>query len=253
MGLTVAVANQKGGVGKTTVTLNLGAALGEVGRRVLLIDLDPQACLSLALGVEEAPGFVDEMLLEGREIAECLGEAILPGVDLLAARQELMAGEPQLARRGDPQSQLKQALEPLRGEYDFVFIDCPPSLGLLTINALVAADYALIPVQSEYLALRGVTMILRAIRTVREQWNPKLKIMGILVSMYDPRTTLSEQVLDALRSRFGDELFKVVIRYSAWLKRSPMYHEAVLTTAPSSTVADDYRKLAQEVATYASG
>jgi len=246
MGRTIAIANQKGGVGKTTVALNLGAALAEAGRSVLLVDMDPQGCLSLAVGAEQAEGFVDE-LLQGRPANECICRGGAEGVDLIPSRQDLIGLELQMGGQDGVQQKLRDALGSIRDEYHYVLIDCPPSLGLLTINALVAADYVLIPVQSEFLALRGLTMVLRAVRTVRERWNPELKLMGILVSIYDPRTTLSERVLEALQSRFGDQLFDVVIRYSAWLKRSPMYQQSVISASPNSAVAESYRQLAREV------
>ena len=252
-------ANQKGGVGKTTTVLNLGAALAEVGRQVVMLDMDPQASLTLAVGAEDGEGYVDQLLEAGGRRAEAKAQApgltgkegpALPtvgGVSVIPSRFELADTERRLAASPDGQQWLARGLEGLKEEYDFILIDCPPSLGQLTVTALVAADWALIPMQCDYLALRGVALALKAVQTIQEQTDAKLKVLGVLPTVYNPRTVHSEEVVRAARERLGKLVLNTTIRYSAWVKKSPVARESVLSYAGYSAVADDYRKLAGEV------
>lgn len=247
MSTVIAIANQKGGVGKTTMVANLGPALGERAKRVLVVDLDPQASLSLTFDLEEVEQGVADLLLGGAPLSDSALHQITPNVDLLPAGEALTRVQVELARRKAPEGLLRTGLSKLAANYDFVLLDCPPTLDLLTINALVAADQVLVPLSSEYLSLRGLKRILGLIEAVQQEWNPALRLMGIAVSIYDTRSSMSEEVLEALRQRFGAQLFESTIRYSAWLKKSPAYDQSLLTLAPKSAVAQDFRKLAGEI------
>ena len=247
MSTIIAIANQKGGVGKTTMVANLGPALGERAQRVLIVDLDPQASLSLTFDLEEAEQGVAELLLGGTALSQEALHQVAPQVDLLPAGAALTQVQVELARRPAPEGLLRAGLAGLAEYYDFVLLDCPPTLDLLTINALVAADQVLVPLSSEYLSLRGLKRILGLIEAVQREWNPALRLLGIAVSIHDTRSSMSEEVLEALQQRFGAQLFASTIRYSAWLKRSPAYEQSLLSLAPKSAVAEDFRKLAGEI------
>lgn len=226
---------------------NLGPALGERGKRVLVVDLDPQASLSLTFDLDEVEHGVADVLLGKAPRTSSMLHQIAPSVNLLPASETLTRVQVELARRKTPEALLRTGLTPLAADYDFVLLDCPPTLDLLTINALVAADQVLVPLSSEYLSLRGLKRILGLIEAVQQEWNPELRLMGIAVSIYDPRSSMSDEVLAALQQRFGAQLFESIVRYSAWLKRSPAYDQSLLTLAPKAAVAEDFRKLAGEI------
>ena len=245
MGIVVAIANQKGGVGKTTVTANLGAALTRKGQQVLLIDIDPQACLSLSFGIENPPSSIGPLLTN--ETDRCEPHLLEEGMALIPADDNLAMAEIAIAQTSQPESRLRDAVGELKGEYDFVLIDCPPTIGLLTTNALVAADFLLIPVCSEYLALRGLRRILGVYEGIRERLNPDLKLLGVLIAIFDNRSRMSEQIQEVLGERFGELLFKTVIRQSAWAMRAPAHERTILSIAPHSGIAQDYMDLAAEV------
>ena len=247
MGVVIAVANQKGGVGKTTVVANLGMVLRQQKYRVLLIDLDPQACLSLSFGIEAATNGIGAALTGRTPIEGCISQTGTEGTDLIPADEVLSLTEGALSQLPDPQQRLARTLEALVPNYDFVLLDCPPTVGLLTSNALVAADHLIVPICSEYLALRGLRRILGLFKAVRERWKPGLNLLGILVAIYDRRSKMSEQILQILRERFGSQLFRTVIRQSAWAKRAPAHEQPIITLAPHSGIADDYRRLGVEV------
>ena len=246
----VVIASQKGGVGKSTCTLNLGAALLERGQRVLLIDLDPQANLTLGLGLD--PG---ELSIS---IAQTLAPDGLPlekvirttasGLDLVPAAIDLAMTELELANALGRDQALQEALtETLRARYDFILIDTPPSLALLTINALVAARWVLIPVQAHFYALKGMAHLLKLVRQVRGRLNKELGVLGILTTFYDGRTQLSRQVLETLQEEYADQVFRTVVRTTVRLAEAPISGMPVLTTAAHSDAAQAYRDLAEEV------
>ena len=248
-GATVlAVANQKGGVGKTTTTVNVGAYLA-LGVRVLLVDLDPQANATSSLGIE--PGGVE---LSTYEVL--LGDAVLPQtvvatgygqLDLAPASRALAGAQVELVDIPDREYRLRMALGDVRQNYDLVLVDTPPSLGILTLNALVAADLLLAPVQCEYLALEGVAQLMETIDLVRATLNPRLELLGMLMTMYDPRTRLSTQVVDEVRRHFPERTFDTVIPRSVRLSEAPSFGKPVLQYEPSSRGATAYADLAQEL------
>ncbi|MFV0406287.1 MAG: ParA family protein [Propioniciclava sp.] len=248
--VVIAMTNQKGGVGKTTTTINLGAALAETGRRVLLVDFDPQGSASVGLGVN--PHTLDTSvynLLLGRGLDP--DDVILPteieGLDLLPANIDLSAAEVQLVSEVAREQTLRRVLKPLRSEYDLILIDCAPSLGLLTVNALTASDYAVIPLECEFVALRGVALLTDTIDKVTERLNPDLAILGILGTMYDGRTLHSREVLERVVEAFGDVVFHSVIRRTVKFPETTVAGEPITTYAPSSPGATSYRTLAREV------
>jgi len=245
MGVVIAVANQKGGVGKTTVTANLGASLRLKGQRVLLIDLDPQACLSLSFGIQEPSTSIGDILLDPER--EWAPQEVENGLQLIPADDELSRAELLLSQTPAPEQRLSERLSEIREAYDVILCDCPPTIGLLTTNALVAADYLLVPVCSEYLALKGLRKILGLFQGIRARWNPRLSLLGILVAIYDRRSRMSEQILSVLKERFGSQLFETVIRQSAWAKRAPAHERSIVSLVPSSGIAQDYVALADEV------
>ena len=246
----VAMCNQKGGVGKTTTTINLGAALAEYGRRVLLVDFDPQGSLSVGLGLN--PHDMDLTvynLLMDRDVK--VGDVVVPtvieGMDLIPSNIELSAAEVQLVHEVGREQTLARALAPALGEYDVVLIDCQPSLGLLTVNALTASDGVVVPLECEYFALRGVALLKSTIDKVQERLNPKLHIDGLLGTMYDGRTLHSREVMERLVQAWGDTVFHTVIRRTVKFSDSTVAGEPITTYATSSPGADSYRQLAREV------
>ena len=248
--VVLAIANQKGGVGKTTTTVSLSAALAEAGVRVLVIDLDPQGNATTGLGVRAGPDdatsyhvLVDEALIE-----ESVLPSVVPGLDLLPASLDLAGAEIELVPAFSREARLKKALDRVRMTYDVVLIDCPPSLGLITINALVAADRALVPIQCEYYALEGLGQLMRTVDLVSSNLNDDLALGGIAMTMYDARTKLSQQVVDEVRTHFGDLVFSTVIPRTVRLSEAPSFGQPITTFDPSSKGARSYRRLADEVA-----
>ena len=250
MGRIVAVVNQKGGVGKTTSTINLGAALAEEGARVLLVDFDPQGALSVGLGLN--PNAMDttvyNLLLDGSvELADVLTPSKVPGLDLIPSNIDLSAAEVMLVNEVAREQLLKSALAPAQGTYNYILIDCPPSLGLLTVNALTAADAVLIPLECEYFALRGMALLMDTLAKVKERLNPALEVLGIVATMLDARTIHGREVLSRVSEAFGDKLFKTVIHKTIKFSEAPVVGEPILTYASSSNGAQEYRDLAREV------
>ncbi len=246
----VALCNQKGGVGKTTSAINLGAALAEVGRRVLLVDFDPQGALSAGLGFQ--PHQLDRttynLLMErGVSIDDVRLKTQVPGIDLLPSNIDLSAAEIQLVTEVAREQTLARAIAPVTGEYDFVLIDCQPSLGLLTVNALTAAHGVIIPLECEYFSLRGVALLIDTIEKVQHRLNPDLKLDGILATMYDGRTLHGREVFFRLLVAFGDTVFDTVISRTVRFPETTVAGEPITSWAPSSAGAKAYRNLAREV------
>ncbi len=248
--MIIAITNQKGGVGKTTTAINLSAALANKGLRTLLVDLDPQANSSLT--------FLDTHQLE-RSIYDALTEPDVhiadvvqpipasPKLDLAPSNISLAKIEAKLLGELDSHYRLKDELQAVREHYDFVIVDTPPTLGIITVNALVAATHVLVPIQASYYALEGTDDLLETIDKVKQRANPELQILGALITLYDKRTLLSKDIHDQIGSRFGDKLFETVITKSVRLEESPAYKESIFTFAPRSSGAYEYYKLSEEV------
>lgn len=249
MPVTIAICNQKGGVGKTTTTVNLGAALAEQGRRVLMVDLDPQAALTAYWGLEgqTAGPTIYQLLLDDSTAPADALHAVRPLIDVIPSDIDLAAAEVELWSALGRERILAEALAPLQTGYDYVLVDCPPNLGLLTINALVACDRVIIPVQCEFLALRGLSMLLDTLHKVKRRLNPQSEIMGILPTMVNVRTRHAQEVLEELRSAFGQRLFQTTIRSSIRFAESTLAKQPILEYAPSHPGSLAYRALAQEV------
>jgi chromosome partitioning protein len=246
----IAVANQKGGVGKTTSTINLGATLAEYGRRVLLVDFDPQGALSVGLGVQ--PHQLDRTihnLLIGADAKadEVIIPTKVPGMDLLPSNIDLSAAEVQLVSEVGREQALGRAIRPVLADYDLILVDCQPSLGLLTINALACAHSVLIPLECEYFALRGVALLIDTIDKVRDRLNPDLAITGILATMYDPRTLHTREVRARLVEAFGELVFDATINRTVRFPETTVAGEPITRWAPNSAGAKAYRQLAREV------
>ncbi|HEY9476232.1 MAG TPA: AAA family ATPase [Mycobacteriales bacterium] len=246
----VALANQKGGVGKTTSTINLGAALAEYGRRVLLVDFDPQGALSVGLGVNphQLDMTIYNLLMGGAvSIDEVLLKTNVAGMDLLPSNIDLSAAEVQLVSEVAREQSLLRVLRPVLNEYDFILIDCQPSLGLLTINALTAAQSVIIPLECEFFSLRGVALLIDTIDKIRARLNPDLQIEGILATMYDARTVHAREVFARVVEAFGDTVFDTVIARTVRFPETTVAGEPITTWAPTSSGARAYRNLAREV------
>ncbi|MBW3661378.1 MAG: ParA family protein [Gemmatimonadetes bacterium] len=246
----IAVVNQKGGVGKTTTVISLGAALAEHDQSVLLVDFDPQGGCALGLGIE--PGGLDlsvyNALLDRHcQVEEVVLKTNVDNLELLPSNIDLSAAELMLVQEVAREQTLMRVLAPLRVNYDFILIDCPPSLGLLTINALTAADGVIVPLECEYYALRGMGLLMDSIERIRERLNPRLQIDGILATMFDNRTLHGREVLERVEEAFGQWLFDTKIRKTIRFAEAPVAGEPILTYAPTSPGAVAYRKLAQEV------
>ena len=253
MGRVIAIASQKGGVGKTTTTINLGACLVQENRRVLIVDVDPQSNASSGLGIngnDQRLG-VYEALIGPTDGIPTVVPTSLPNLEIMTSGQRLSGAEVELVGVMARETRLKNAIAPLREHYDFILIDCPPSLGLLTVNALTAADSVLIPLQCEYLALEGLTQLIAAIRLVQDHLNPALRIEGVLLTMYDARLNLAQQVVDEARKFFSDRVYKTMIPRNVRLSEAPSFGKPIVLYDPHSVGAERYRELAREVLDHA--
>jgi chromosome partitioning protein len=249
MGRVIAIASQKGGVGKTTTTINLGACLAEGGKRVLIVDVDPQGNASSGLGINgnDQRFGVYEALIGPIDLTQAIVPTPMEGLTIMTSGQRLSGAEVELVGMMARETRLRSVIGALREDYDFILIDCPPSLGLLTVNALTAADSVLIPLQCEYLALEGLTQLISAIRLVQDHLNSSLRIEGVLLTMFDVRLNLAQQVVDEARKFFSDRVYKTIIPRSVRLGEAPSFGKPIVQYDPHSAGAERYRDLAQEV------
>ena len=249
MGRAIAIANQKGGVGKSTTAINLSSCLGAMGQKVLTIDLDPQGNTTSGLGVEKdaAENTVYELLLGECEVEECLQKLEFEGVSLIPSNVNLAGAEIELIGIEDKEYILQNKISKIRDQFDFIIIDCPPSLNMLTINALTAATSVLVPIQCEYYALEGLSQLIHTIDLVKERLNKRLKMEGVVFTMYDARTNLSLQVVENVKENLNQNIYKTIIPRNVRLAEAPSYGQPINIYDPRSAGAESYRLLAEEV------
>ena len=249
MGKVIAIANQKGGVGKTTTTINLGASLAANDLRVLIVDSDPQGNATTGLGIPKTEGHptLYQVLLGERDITEAIVKTEFEGLDIVPSDKNLVAANLELVEVSDREIRLREKIEPVRDRYQYILVDCPPALDLLTVNAMVAADSVLIPMQCEFFALEGISQLLDTVDRVRASFEPDLKIEGVLLTMYDDRTNLTRQVENDLREFFEQSVFRTVIPRSIRLAEAPSFGKPILSYDVRSRGAESYIQLAKEI------
>jgi chromosome partitioning protein len=248
--LILAIANQKGGVGKTTTAFNLSSALAFIGKNTLLVDTDPQAhsTVSIVNNSSQLDKSMYDVLVDSNvKIRDVIVETSVPGLEIAISKIAMAKLEPVLLGEIDGHFRLRDVIEPIKKRYEFIIIDTPPTLGLITINALVAASHIIIPIQSSYLSLEGTDDLLETVIKVRKNVNPNLQVLGVLITLHDRRTNISRDAVERIKRVFGKKVFKTIISKSVKLEESPAYRESIFTYAPESVGAIQYKKLAQEV------
>ena len=246
MGKIIAIVNQKGGVGKTTTAINVSAGVAHLGFKVLVIDMDPQANLTSGLGYTKVYPTVYDVLVKNSEVEEVIRKTRIEGLALLPSEISLVGAEVELVDERNRETRLKRIIMPLKREYDYIFIDSPPSLGLLTLNAIVAADSVIIPIQSEFYALEGLGKLLNTVRKIQSKLNPRLTIEGVLITMFDTRLNLSHQVVEEVKKYFGDKVYNTVIPRNVKLAEAPSFGKTIFEYDPLSRGAESYRNLSEE-------
>ncbi len=249
MGRIIAVANQKGGVGKTTTAINLSACLAEIGQKILVIDMDPQGNTTSGFGIDknQLTNTIYEMIIGECDLKECLLEQVIENLSILPANVNLSGAEIELIEIERREYVVKDRIEEVREQYDFVIIDCPPSLSMLTINAMTTADTVLVPIQCEYYALEGLSQLLQTIRLVKQRLNPQLEVEGVVFTMYDARTNLSLQVVENVKNNLNPNIYKTIIPRNIRLAEAPSHGKPINLYDSKSAGAESYRLLAQEV------
>jgi len=247
MSKIIAITNQKGGVGKTTTSINLSASIAAAEKKTLLIDIDPQANSTSGLGIDDNDNSVYQVMIGTEDIRNCVSNTYMPFLDVVPSNINLVGAEIEMVSMSDREVALKNQIKKLKDDYDYIFIDCPPSLSLLTLNALIASDSVLIPVQCEYFALEGLGQLLNTINMVKKNMNAALTIEGVLLTMYDQRLRLSNQVVEEVKKYFGEKVFKTIIHRNVRISEAPSHGKPIILYDSFSTGAKNYISLAQEI------